>query len=188
MANLARVRCTLNGTAIVGPAVTTFYVDEAATGFTADIVTFWDGIKGLIPNTVQIVVPSSGDLIDVANGEITGTWNEVGGDDVIGTDPTGWVEGVGARIKWETSGIRNGRRVRGSTFVVPLGVQHFDSAGKLDAAAVTLGTNEATAFIGLLTPALRIWSRPNGGPNGQSNEVIGGTMPDAVSWLRSRRT
>jgi len=107
---------------------------------------------------------------------------------VIGTDPTGWVEGVGARIKWQTSGIRGGRRVRGSTFLVPLGVQHFDSAGKIDAAAVSLADVEAAAFVSATTPNLRIWSRPNGGPNGQSNEVTGGAMPDQVSWLRSRRT
>jgi hypothetical protein len=188
MANLARVRCVWSGTSVIGPGVSTFYVKEAASGFPADIVTFFEAIKGAIPNTTVINVPDAGDLIDIDTGEISGTWSDFTGANVIGTGPTGWVEGVGARITWKTAGIRNGRRVVGSTFIVPLDVSQYDSAGRLDTALVNLFTAEGNDLVSDLADSMVIYSRPQGIQAGQASDVLVAVCPDSVSWLRSRRT
>jgi hypothetical protein len=88
---------------------------------------------------------------------------------------------------WRTSGLRHGRRVQGSTFIVPLALGSYQSDGTLVDANVTTIRNAAQTLLG--SQALQILSKATPGTSdGQANPVISVTVPDKVSWLRSRRT
>lgn len=188
MANLARVRCVWSGAPITGPGLTTFYFDEAGSGFTAAVSTFFQAVDAYLPIGVGVAVPSSGDLIDVATGALTGTWTDTATGPGVGAGFGAYPAGVGARIVWPTSGIVGGRRVKGSTFLCPLVNSCFGTDGTLDPTFATALAGFATTFRGGATYDLMIWSRPAPGRAGEASEVIDEEVPDKVSWLRSRRT
>jgi hypothetical protein len=188
MANLMRYACPWTGSPVVGGGVSTFYLAEGHVGGTAAIAAFFVQVGSGIPPGVTVSVPATGDLMDVASGALTGTWTNGTAAAVTSTGTGVYAAGVGFRFVWPTNGIRRGRRVRGSTFLVPLTAANYQSDGSILettragmlAAAVTLASTLGSDF--------KIWSRPVGGAGGQANEVVGAQVPDKVSWLRSRRT
>ena len=188
MANLARVRTHWSGNTVVGEGISTFYFDEADTGFIARLHTFWAACGGRVPVGTTWTTPASGDLIDVATGELSGTWTDGVVSIVNSSSGNAYAAGVGVRISWPTSGIRNGRRVKGATYVVPITTDCYALDGTIGTAY--LGTFQ-TAAGNLFTSSagkMRVYSRPFGGAGGQSNTVVNADVPDRVSWLRSRRT
>lgn len=188
MANLVRVRVSWNGSPVVGEGVSTFYFDEAHTGFVADLTALFADLSTPVPSGVSWVIPNTGDLIDIATGALSGTWT----DGTAGTPGAGnlndYAAGVGMRIQWGTSGIRNGRRVKGSTFIVPIGVNYYDSNGTLDTGLLAAMQTSVNTFFTACAGNLRIYSRPTDTQSGQENVAISATLVDRVSWLRSRRT
>lgn len=188
MANLARVRIEWSGAGVVGPGLSTLYFDEAETGFSADLVTFFSAIANRFPSSVSIAVPSSGDLIDVQDGSLTGTWQGETGGVVNGSGANGYVEGAGCAIEWSTAGIRGGRRVLGRTFLCPLDNGSWSTTGKVGAAALSALNSALGTYLGAGNTQM-VWSRPsqaNGA--GIASEVTSAVIPSDVAWLRSRRT
>jgi hypothetical protein len=188
MPNLARVRTIWSGTGVVGPGVTTLYFDEAGSGFAANAAQIWTSLASMFPSTITWTTPNTGDLIDIATGQLTGTWLDGTTTTAVGTSVSQYAAGVGARIKWHTGGIRNGRRVVGSTFLVPLDGNKFDAQGTIGAAHLAVMQTTATNVIGSAGNALCIYSKPSAGQPGQSSVVTVASIPDTVSWLRTRRT
>lgn len=188
MPNVFRMRIPWTGPAVTGPSVTTLYADPTVTGFSAAVVDFFTTLAPLLPVGVSITVPGEGDQLDVATGELSGVWSDGGGGTVVGGFSQFWAQGVGARIVWNTAGISGGRRVRGSTFIVPLTVNSYDGAGGLMAGTVTTLTSAADGFILGMGGAFVVYSRPKPTEAGALWPVSSRTIPDAVSWLRSRRT
>lgn len=189
MANIARLRASWTGSQVVGPSISSFYFDAAASGFPAAVFDLFDDLKAQIPTGVQITVPNTGDILSDTTGALTGTWTEAGGGVVSGTasGSATFVLGTGYRITWLTNGIRNGRHVRGTTFIVPVTGGTFDSSGRLSVAAQGVATTAATAYLAALGGSGRVWSRPRGVQNGESNEIVGSLVSEQPSWLRSRR-
>lgn len=187
MANLLRARCSWQGSGVVGGGVSTFYFQESATGVCADLVTFFTEVAGAWPASVEVVVPNGGETIDIATGQPNGTWTQTGGDTVVSSGGGDYASGVGARIKWVTNRYRNGRRVNGSTFIVPLNVASYDSDGTLDNAIAGAITTAADNLLDAQTPNLVVYSRPKGVVDGIESEVTSAVCPDKISWLRSRR-
>jgi hypothetical protein len=188
MANVARVRAFWTGNAVTGGGVSTFYVSESASGFVTDIRAFFESIKGIIPSGNLIDVPASGDLLDVTTGAISGAWSETGAAQVVCSGSGAYVKGAGLRVTWATGGLRNGRRVKGSTFICPIVANSFESDGTPVAATITLVDGAASTLRAALPGELMVYSRPAGGLGGQASAVIGSSVPNAASWLRSRRT
>ena len=189
MPNLHRVRVAISGGGVVGGGLTTFYVDEL-TGLPdpADFGAFFDSLKGLIPDQVNFNVPSTGDTIDAATGQLMGTWTNGTPQNVGGTSGADFAAGVGARIVWETGVVRGGRRVRGSTFIVPLASTNLDPDGTWNPTAVTVPIKAAAdVLLGRAVPPV-VWSRPRTGLGGASVGITSSRVPVQVSWLRSRRT
>jgi len=189
MARLKRHRVTWSGSGVVGPGLTTFYVKPDSTvGEADDIEAFFTALASSITTAITITIPSSGDILEDTDGTLVGTWSDPGtGGVVTGTSAENFVMGAGARVRWNTSGIHNGRRVKGTTFICPVGISAFSGSLALSttfqAALQTAASNLVTAV-----PELAIWSRPKVGSPGASNLVESALVPDAVSWLRSRRT
>lgn len=188
MANLARVRVSWSGPAVVGSGVSTFYFDESHTGFVANLTSFFDGVKSLCPSSVTWSIPNGGDLIDTATGALSGSWVDGSPGLVFGTGSGDFPQGVGGRIRWLTNGIRNGRRVRGATYLVPFINTQFEGANGLKTAALNIMNSVSAGLVSTSAGKMVVWSPAVGGAGGQANVVISSDAPDKVSWLRSRRT
>lgn len=190
MTDIKRVRVTWSGAGVVGPAVSTFYYGATASGFPADIKTFFTSFRALVPDSVQWNIPNSGDTISVETGQPTGTWSDTGGGALVATGNSAFVMGTGVRIKWPTGQIINGRRVVGATFVVPLSSNQFEGSGAILGTALSTLQAGVDAFAAAGIGERFIWHRPTSvaAANGNVGAVTVGLVPDAVSWLRSRRT
>lgn len=97
---------------------------------------------------------------------------------------------VGAVITWRTGVVRNGRRIRGRTFLVPLIGATFENNGSLTAGALaTINSATATFVANTGEGDLCVWARPTtvGGSDGTPAFVSGYTIPDMGAVLRSRR-
>ena len=187
--SIQRLRVSWSGTGVTGPGVTTFYgVADGTMAIQVGAAEFFSALDGLIPVGTTLTIPGGGDLLDEATGELEGTWGSAPTTTINCAGSGNWAAGVGARVAWETGTVRGGRRVRGSTFVVPLTVNSYESNGSLSTTAMG-GLN--TAVDRMMTQAaanLVVWSRPRPGLAGAAVPVSRGVVPDRVSWLRSRRT
>lgn len=198
MANLRRLRVTWSGFPVVGDCVSTFYSRSSTpTGFPGAVRSFFSSVAGLALPAVTITVPNSGDVISDVDGSLQGVWVDgTAPAAVVGTNTGDFAKGVGAQVRWHTDGVVGGRRVVGSTFIVPLAGGIFDTDGTLDATYVTALKTAGDALITSQTD-LAIWSRPQPAREGahgtlpartgSSNFVLTCTAPDRVAWLRSRR-
>jgi len=189
MTALARIRVAWTGGAVVGPAVSTFYaLGDQPAGLQTATGVYFDAIKAAFPTTVTFTVPNQGELIEDSTGELLDTWTSGSVSTSTGGSSQGFSQGVGIRVVWNTNGVVAGRRVRGSTFLCPIGGPNFDSDGTIVSGTLTAQSAAANAFEENVEGGLQIWSRPTGSRPGTSNKVVSATIPDKVSWLRTRRT
>jgi len=186
MATLKRYRVNWTGFS-GGPGLSTFYGSSAA-DLLDDIRVFFNAIKGFIPSTTTLSFPNAGDLINDADGAITGLWGEPIAANVVGTSATVYSAPSGMNVSWITGGIVAGRRVRGRTFVVPYSGYEMD--GSLTNANVTTAAAAAAALVVATAGSLLIWSRPQTVPvvrAGSSYAIVASTVSDTPTVLRSRR-
>lgn len=186
MATLNRLRCTWQGAGGL-PGVSTFYLDPADASAVADVVAFFNAIKGHLPSSVSVSVGGSGDSIEDSTGALTGGWTQAGASVIQGTGGSGsYAAGTGYRVVWNTTDIVNGRRLKGSTFIAPAYGQIYGADGTIDATPLATAQTAATTLA--TAGALKVWHRPSpGGSNGTSGTVLSASVPDRVSSLRSRR-
>lgn len=189
MANIKRVRCPWEGGGVVGPSVSTFYFASTATGFPADLQTFFQAVKSALPDDVTITVPNVGDTLRDTDGVLQGTWTDSGGSVTTGTATGAFARGSGVRIQWITSGIRDGRREIGSTFLVPTAGLVFDTTGKVDSASLAVLQTAASALVTAVTPDMLVWGKPHtkAAADGVSVPVIAAVARSQATQLRSRR-
>lgn len=173
---------------VIGGGVSTFYFEGAPTGVTAALEDLYSAWGSWLPTGGGVTIPNTGDTLDSGSGVLNGIWTD---GTATGAGFSGSPEhaaGVGARVTWTTDGITNGRRVRGTTFIVPLIRSAYDTDGTLTDGAKNALQDAADTFFGAVGDIMRIWSRPVGGSGGSLSGVTGAIVPDTVSWLRSRRT
>lgn len=191
MADLARVRVTWSGAAVVGDSVSTFYTTGTGPGLNTSLRAFFDSIKARLPVLITLNFPSGGEIINSIDGKPIGSWTNTAPAAVSGTDNGNLVQGAGMRIVWNTAAYRNGRRVRGSTFLAPAGVGSFDTNGLPSTGTVGVVDAALAAFVaGWGTNPLVVYTRPNpaGAGNGGYATVTSANLPRKASSLRSRRT
>jgi hypothetical protein len=178
----------MTGSAVVGPSVTTFYAQDDVVDWPGKVRAFLEGCAGTLVSGTTWSVPNGGDIIDPENGKLTGVWTSGAVPaPVVGASAGTYAQGVGAQVRWRTTGIVAGRRVVGSTFIVPLTSGAFETNGTLLAAVVTASNSAAAAYISSTAGAV-IWSRPTPDRVGSQHLITSGFMPDRTSWLRTRRT
>jgi hypothetical protein len=187
MAAIDRVRVTWNGLGGL-PGLSTFYFDNPLGAANAAVYTFFNSIKALFPAPLSWEIPNSGDTIESMNGNLIGEWTGAGGGTVNAVNAAAFAAGCGTRVVWNTASIVGGRRVRGSTFLVPLLAATYDGTGTIvngDVATIAAAAGVLSAPAGMV-----IWHRPTpSDPNGGlALPVTGSGVPDRVSTLRSRRT
>lgn len=143
-----------------------------------------------LPQSVRIDVEPEVDVIEDTNGQLVNTFATTAPAQVAGTATTTYASSTGANISWNTRGIRNGRRIRGRTFLVPLALGSFDGNGVLAASTIT----RIQAMANLLTdttgtPDLGVYARPSsaGATDGQWSVATSGKVAMRGAVLRSRR-
>lgn len=193
MASLWRYRCEWGGVR-GGAALSTFY-SAAAADISTELGVFFNAIKGALPNSISITVPDTGDVINDANGELTGVWT--GGEQtiVLGTSSDAYSAPSGAIFEWLTPGIVAGRRVRGKTFLVPITVTNYDAVGTISASSLGIFQAAAATLVDQAGDNMRVWSRPfepklgddRPARTGSSYPVVAQRVPDKSVILRSRR-
>ena len=193
MTTLSRVKVEWGGSAVVGPGLSTFYFPETdMAGMPAALVNFFTAIRNFFPTTVTWTIPSTGDQIDDATGDLVGIWTASGGATVGGgAASVDWTPGVGARVVWNTLGITRGRRVHGTTFLCPLSETEV-TAGTINGGTVTGITSAANALL-TASGGMSIFSPPKAATPtkpaaaGNSFTIQSATVPTKMTWLRSRR-
>lgn len=171
------------------PGVSVFYsIGTDASAAIAALNTWFGANKALYPNGLSWQTPSAGDIVDETDGELIGDYTGAAGAVTAATGGAGiYAGGVGMRVRWNTSGIVNRRRVRGSTFMVPLLGSAYDGSGTIQNASVATVQTASNALVA--AGVLRVWHRPSpGGSDGVSYPFMSALVPDRVSTLRSRRT
>lgn len=191
MTQIQRARVVWNGTPVTGGGISNFYCATTGDPLITGLKGFFNDLVNVFPSGLTWTVPDGGDLVEDTTGQLAGTWDEGAGagGTVTATNSGTWVQGVGARVVWNTGGMTNGRRVRGSTFLVPLVINGYEGAGAITSAYLTAMSNAAQGLLDMV-PTLRVLSPPltPGGSTGKSSVITTFTVPDRVSWLRSRRT
>jgi len=158
---------------------------------------FWAALASNLPDEVRIQVSPVVDTYNRDDGELfsSNTAGTVPGV-VAGTSTSGYAGGAGVKVTWNTNQIRNGRRVRGATFVVPISGAIWTANGNIGTVAATTFNNAAAQLISSLasggTP-LAVWSRPHPATEtkperlGFATEVTSGNVGMKSAILRGRR-
>jgi hypothetical protein len=192
---LARVEVKWTGTNS-DPGLSVFNIrhsstsgDPAAVGF---IRAFFANIAAQIPNDVTLSFPSLVELYDEVSGQLVGEETFTAPSNVVGSDSGLFADGVGVRVDWLTGAIREGRRVRGRTFIVPAAAGCFTNSGEVATFAkdtITTAANGLISSLGGNGTALTVWSRPPVGTKagGALTDVIQAAVPNKAAWLKGRR-
>lgn len=151
---------------------------------------FWEAIQAQLPSTVRVTVKPEVDVLDVATGDLVDSFQTNVLDPTQGDAVGAYTAAAGAVINWRTNGIRNGRRVRGRTFLVPLTFSSFGADGALNANTRTLITDAAAALSASNgSPDLGVYARPTtkDGTDGAWFVVSSSSVPSMSAMLTSRR-
>jgi hypothetical protein len=182
------------------PGWTNFYFDSGTGDFTtpeqagpcADKVAAWiTAIKPNLPPAVTLTIQSDVEAVSAATGELL-TIHSAGARAAVNGTATaqGYAAATGLVTTWRTAGVRNGRRVRGRTFIVPCVGGTFDTDGTVQPTKLTPVVDAANALLAPFSGiSLGVWSRPSGpgASDGQFFPAISASVPDMAAVLRSRR-
>jgi hypothetical protein len=158
---------------------------------------FWDALKTYIPDEVQLTVSPVVDWYDRATGELMGSNIAATPPGVVlGTSATSYAGGSGFKVTWETGQIRDGRRVRGATYVVPCSSGVFTNTGVVSStpkAAINTAANAMLTALTTNTTPMGVWSRPREATDdlparaGAAFQVSVGVCSSKSAILRGRR-
>lgn len=199
MAVIIRTAALVGGTAYPAPGFTSmWWAPGTLGGSTADatdcldrFMTVWDTLQGHMQGGVTIDFDPICIAVEATTGALTGAF--------AGTDP-GSVTGSGAGdglplqtqglVRFSTSTVIGGRRVRGRLFI-PGPIESDNTAAGNPSSTYTTDITVAAATIlaaGATASEPVIWHRPTGGSGGASPLITGVSGATTWSVLRSRRS
>lgn len=141
----------------------TFITSAGAQTAVNEVRTFWNAIAGLLPNEIILSVSPVIDFYNELNGDLISSISAATTPSLVqGSDTLGYSMASGGKLNLHTGAIRDGRRVRGTVYIVPLAGSAFTAFGGLGStprstiatAGNTLRTNLAAANL-----PLAVWSR-----------------------------
>lgn len=152
--------------------------------------TFWGAIKSVIPGQITIETESTVDMLEDTTGQLIDSFS-VTPNTVTGTTANApYSAASGAVVNWTTGSVRNGRRIRGRTFVVPVWAGIYTAGGVINPTYLTTMQTAAEALVDRTgTPDLGVYARPTapGIPDGQWVVATGARVPNMAAILTSRR-
>jgi len=201
------IRTAWSGTS-GGPGLTQLAVDQntpafgpltAAEGQAAvnAVRAFWFAIAASLPDEVALTVSPVVDTYLDNNGTLAWSMSAATAPATVsGTSTAIFSMATGPKLNLNTGVIRNGRRVRGSVYIVPGGGNCQASNGMCAAATKTAFNSAAATMMASLQTAglnLRVWSRPlkdsagNITRDGVTNPVSVVETNEKLAILRGRR-
>jgi len=156
----------------------------------AKVQAFFLAMAPQLPTAVKVDVETDVEQIDAKNGQLLTVFTTGTNSQVAGTNTGVFSGATGAVINWRTAGVRNGRRVRGRTFLVPLASATFTNGGVYSGASRDFLQGEANKLASRTgAPTLGVWARPTTpeANDGAWFAVQAATVPNMLAILRSRR-
>jgi hypothetical protein len=203
---VALIRTSWSGTT-GGPGLTQLAVEQVTSSFgpfsaaesqaaVNAVRAFWDGVKTYLPDEITLTVSPVVDVYLNNNGNLA--WSSTAASapaSVVGVATVAYSMPAGLKVNLNTGVIRNGRRVRGSIFIVPAAAAQTTGGLALGAARTAVNTAGATLLASLATAGLKlvVWSRPlkDAGGNiirdGDDADVAAIETNEKVAILRGRR-
>lgn len=194
--SIMRIRAVISGTQGLPGLSTWYYNGTTATPDAADaadavarVRAFFDGIKGLLPTANVITVSGGVDLLDPANGDLTGSLSVTAPATVTGTGGGQLPPANAILLTGQTGVIIAGRRLRGRSFISPCASGAMTAGLVSSAAASTVVTSATVSLTGVTSSAPVVWHRPKApGPTGGSvSPVTTYSVGSTFAVLRSRR-
>lgn len=179
-----------------GPAVSVFHFantdDTSPLAVVTALRAAFNAISAYIPNEVMVQFPAEYTVLDNLTGQAIDFRSIVPPAPVVGSSSGTWAAGSGARLVWATDSVGNGRRVRGTTYLVPLVATTFDTNGVVAPAAQTaiagaFSTFLAAASSGSIT--MGVFHRPTLSPpgGGYMARAVSVSVPGTPATLRGRK-
>lgn len=193
MAQIWRVVVTWTGGKIGTGFTNMFFNTSASTAqLAADAArSFFSGAYtngATLPSGISLTFPSVVDTIEATNGQLTSNTPITPPVALNGADSGVYAAVAGACVTWRTGDFVAGHRVRGRTFLVPLGAAGLQNDGTLSSATVSSMLSAATALVSA-APEFVVWRRPSNtaAADGSTHIVATGTVSDKAAYLTSRR-
>ena len=172
-------------------AITQAVVDDAV----AITQTWIAAFRPDMPSSVTTGVDPTITELDEQFGSITHFWTATVAAPAAGPSNGVYAAGSGVCVNWGTDGVWLGRRVRGRTFIVPIGEPGLATNGSLNDTRLAAWRTATATFAGAANQArLVVWRRPTivvppGEPlgDGGAYDVNSSFINDKVAQLRSRR-
>ena len=158
MANMDRVR-VVNAGSPGGAASTNFYFIVATTAGLTALGAFFTALKAYIPSTITMQIPSSGDTVNDATGQLVGSWAQPGGTNVVGTGAGIQATPVGVEVAWLASAVIDAHRPVGKTLIVPVSPAAFGTTGIIGPTALGIFNTAANTLLAA-NSGFGIWHRP----------------------------
>lgn len=158
---------------------------------------FWSSIAAQMPDEIMLTVSPVVDYYLVNNGELAGSVSAPTPPVVVvGTSASAFSMATGPKVNLNTGVVRNGRRVRGSIYIVPgsqvtqatNGMCNGTTKTAINTAGATLKSSLASAGLKLV-----VWSRPvpadkpKGPRDGAISDVSTLETNEKLAILRGRR-
>jgi len=147
-------------------------------------------LRDFLPTNVHFKCDAEVAEINEATGDLIGFLTTTPEADRAGTDAAGYSAASGACVAWSTPSVKNGRRIRGRTFIVPLGGNAYDGLGTInDAKLTTMRTATAALLAADSLSSLRVYSRATVADpdSGMAAVVSSFKINDKAAILTSRR-
>jgi hypothetical protein len=135
------------------------YFTDASAGVTR-MRDFLQNFTAYLPSGVTITVPTVGFTYEAITGELSGEWTAAATDPVIGGYTGAYAAATGLSVLWRSNSIVQGRRLRGRSYIVPLGGGIFDVDGTINNTALTLLTEASNVAMLPGGGNFVIWGRP----------------------------
>lgn len=136
----------------------------AATDATAAVRKAWLAIATMLPDNIKLDVQPVVDVYTAADGELVGSYAATAVPaQVVGASAAVFSMASGIKVNLNTGQIRNGRRVRGSIFIVPATSAAFTTDGMVLGSSRSLINSAFSGIntdLGPLNKQLAVWSRP----------------------------
>lgn len=190
-----------------GPGLTQLAVDTTESSFGAlsgaqaqsavnAVRAFWNTCTPYLPDEITLTVSPVVDYYLNDSGELAGSVSAATPPtNVAGTSTAVYSMAAGLKVNLNTVTIRNGRRVRGSIFIVPSASSQTNTGLASSTARTAINTAGATMLAALATGGLKllVWSRPlpagvpNGPRDGDIADVTALETNEKMAILRGRR-
>lgn len=199
MVELAKFTMRWNGTP-GGTGYSNFFMGDFASGpittatlsgASQKINTLIQAIVPNIPAQVSLELLADVEVVGSTDGKLIRFMTNPNYSSRVGTGTGAYSAAAGGVINWQTPAVRNSRRIRGRTFLVPFAGSSLATNGTIDdtklqalRTAVNLFVNDNTnpGYFG-------VFARPSskGATDGQWAIATSGNVPDKTAILRSRR-